>query len=287
MQNIKWHEKLNPSIGVMWHGVCAKDLIEPNRYLYDHELVFFNAGSSRVVTPKRTFHCVKGDLIIIPPGMMHLSQCLTDNVERYCVHFDFESGHPKQNPPYVFVGKRKFISDNAKPAPKWLPMEFPFFRRFGDSRKPLELLKEMFHIHPPEDAAGALKRKALLINLLALSLEEDEQPLHLSPSGKSMRTVLKVKGHIDQHYAEDIVVDELARLFKTTTSHLCRIFRENLGVTPARYLRRVRLEEARRQITETSLSIAEISYAVGFNDPNYFARAFRAEYGIQPSKYTD
>lgn len=58
-----------------------------------------------------------------------------------------------------------------------------------------------------------------------------------------------------------------------------------LGTTPATYLRRLRLERARALIREGGRSMTDISYAVGFNDPHYFSKTFRKEFGITPSRF--
>ena len=283
-KELEWCERINPSIGLMWNGFCPKDMIEANRYLYDHELIFFNSGTSRIVTEKNSWHCVKGDIIIIPPNMMHWSQCLTDKVERYCVHFDFKSGLPRTTPPYVFVGREKFIPAQSKPAPNWIPLEFPFFRRLKDSDSTMELIKALFNIKE-NSSSKVLKKKALFLELLSLLIKETDDAASGEVVTKSMRTVLRVKGFIDNNYKKEIQVNDLSDAFQLTTSHLCRSFRENLGVTPTKYIRKLRIHEAERLICETNLSIAEISYAVGFNDPNYFARVFRERYGFAPSNH--
>jgi len=58
-----------------------------------------------------------------------------------------------------------------------------------------------------------------------------------------------------------------------------------LGTTPATYLRRLRLERAQALIREGGRSMTDISYAVGFNDPHYFSKIFKKEFGITPSEF--
>lgn len=60
-----------------------------------------------------------------------------------------------------------------------------------------------------------------------------------------------------------------------------------LGTTPAIFLRRLRMERAQELIREGSRTMAEISYAVGFNDPHYFSKIFKKEFGMTPTEFRD
>ena len=58
-----------------------------------------------------------------------------------------------------------------------------------------------------------------------------------------------------------------------------------LGTTPATFLRHLRLERAKTLISEGGRTMAEISYATGFNDPHYFSKIFKKEYGVTPTEF--
>ncbi|ONM48200.1 AraC family transcriptional regulator [Nocardia donostiensis] len=58
-----------------------------------------------------------------------------------------------------------------------------------------------------------------------------------------------------------------------------------VGESPAAYLRRLRLDEARRLLSETTSSITDIAYSAGFNDVSTFTRAFRRVHGITPREW--
>ena len=60
-----------------------------------------------------------------------------------------------------------------------------------------------------------------------------------------------------------------------------------LETTPAIFLRRLRLERAKALIREGGRTMAGISYAVGFNDPHYFSKIFKQEFGMTPTEYRD
>jgi AraC family carnitine catabolism transcriptional activator len=64
--------------------------------------------------------------------------------------------------------------------------------------------------------------------------------------------------------------------------HMERLFREHTGVTPVRYYMDVRLDRARGMITQTEMSVLQVSVACGFASPEYFARVYRRRFGLTP-----
>ena len=58
-----------------------------------------------------------------------------------------------------------------------------------------------------------------------------------------------------------------------------------LDTTPAIYLRHLRLDQAKALIREGGRTMAEISYTAGFNDPHYFSKIFKQEFGQTPTGY--
>lgn len=85
-----------------------------------------------------------------------------------------------------------------------------------------------------------------------------------------------------RHVETPLSVDALAEKLGLTRKALEQAFRESGGPAPARLYRRIRLNEARRLVLETSQSIAEIAGRCGYADPAAMTRAFRAEFGTTP-----
>lgn len=67
--------------------------------------------------------------------------------------------------------------------------------------------------------------------------------------------------------------------------HFLRVFRKVTGVSPHQFLLRMRLHAAARRLRQSSESVTEIAYSVGFEDLSNFVRTFRAEFGTPPSRY--
>ncbi len=78
---------------------------------------------------------------------------------------------------------------------------------------------------------------------------------------------------------------QLSRAVHLSTSQLYRKFSALTGEPPNAFIRKIRLHRAMELLKTTGLTISEIAYDVGFNDPNYFSRAFSKEFGKTPSEY--
>jgi AraC-type DNA-binding domain-containing proteins len=83
-------------------------------------------------------------------------------------------------------------------------------------------------------------------------------------------------------YMEPISVDEAASECALSKSYFCHAFKKATGKTLLEYLHTLRLIEAERMLAETDQPIHAIANAVGFEDPAYFGRVFRAMRGVSP-----
>lgn len=87
------------------------------------------------------------------------------------------------------------------------------------------------------------------------------------------------------HYPQRIDLAELAAACGMSPSRLSHRFREQMGVAPMRYLERLRIDRAREQLAMSGRSITEIAAAVGFADPDWFARVFKRRTGAAPRAF--
>lgn len=90
---------------------------------------------------------------------------------------------------------------------------------------------------------------------------------------------------MEQHFSEDITLEQLAELTGVSLQHFCRIFRAQTGMRPMEYLARRRVSEAKRLLGSTGKSVAEIAEMTGYRDPTYFGAVFRRYEGTTPTEY--
>ena len=84
----------------------------------------------------------------------------------------------------------------------------------------------------------------------------------------------------------DFSVDQLAREVGMSRVHLYKKLTSLTGKSPIEFIRVIRLRRAALLLEKSQLSVAEIAYQVGFNNPKYFTRYFKEEYKILPSEYS-
>lgn len=108
---------------------------------------------------------------------------------------------------------------------------------------------------------------------------EDASPLRRS---EQIKAVLE---YIEQNYRSAISLDTLASIAGLSPKYFCQVFREVTHRTPLDYVIFYRIEQSCILLTESDLSVSEISRQCGFNDSGYFTKQFRQMTGTTPLKY--
>ncbi|MFJ4782398.1 GlxA family transcriptional regulator [Streptomyces sp. NPDC088794] len=95
----------------------------------------------------------------------------------------------------------------------------------------------------------------------------------------------EVQQWITEHPGDDLSVEALATRASLSPRHFARAFQTETGMTPGRYVERVRLEHARRLLEDTADGIEEVSRACGYGTPEAMRRAFVRSLGTAPAEY--
>lgn len=119
-----------------------------------------------------------------------------------------------------------------------------------------------------------------MLTELAMAVNENKKKAAgLSPA------VLQVIEHIELNYSQNITTESLCRLTGYSSSRLSTLFKAETGKTVTEYIAFIRCEKAKELLTETQLSIQNISSYVGYSDNNYFVKVFKKQYQTTPSAY--
>ena len=134
---------------------------------------------------------------------------------------------------------------------------------------------------PSQVNPGLLRLKVmeLLYNVMDCSKNIFRQMLQL-------RQPVKTDIHrvVEENYTSPISLDELAYLSGRSLSSFKREFQNIYGEPPARWIREKRLSKAQQMLRSSSLSVADVAYSLGFENPTHFSRIFKQQYGYAPSQ---
>ena len=97
--------------------------------------------------------------------------------------------------------------------------------------------------------------------------------------------VQRMQDYIEENQTEEISLSDLARVSLFSPWYSYRLFREQLGLTPAEYIRKYRLTQAAKQLRSGGAKVIDAAYRAGFSNADTFTRAFYREFGLNPSDY--
>lgn len=103
--------------------------------------------------------------------------------------------------------------------------------------------------------------------------------------GRAPRWLVEARDLIHAHFAEPLSVSKIADTVGVHSVHLARTFRKHYRASIGEYVRMLRIESARRDISSTDLSVAEIALKAGFYDQGHLSRVFKRLTGLTPGEY--
>ncbi|HXL04135.1 MAG: AraC family transcriptional regulator [Firmicutes bacterium] len=255
---------------VEWQPQCVI-----GNHAHDYWQVFYViSGATELLFDMDKRFFLKGhDLVLVEPGVFHefrQSQGLTCRL--FDVKFNF-SAPPEVLP--VFKESSGVIRD-----------------RYGLSNAISRILEEVAAERSGWEAEVMLSFMSFVIKVFRISAER--QPESMNDRSDEMlkffdpelqEIAQKTKRYIDTHYAEDLNREKIAGHVFVSPSYLSRIFQVCTGYSLIDYLTKVRIDQAKKLLHETQISVTEVSRQVGYKSPQYFSRVFKKREGIPPIEY--
>lgn len=94
-----------------------------------------------------------------------------------------------------------------------------------------------------------------------------------------------VLDYVILHPSEEYSPQRLADMAELSKQRFSALFKEQVGKSPMEYIKDLKLTTAARRLLVSNVSISDIAYSIGYNDPNYFIREFKAAFGYTPRQY--
>ena len=131
------------------------------------------------------------------------------------------------------------------------------------------------------------RREALLnhlLNAMLCTVLDNAVKLKISDEAYSP-SVLRAMTMVLTDVSAEVTLDKVAKECNITPSYFSALFRKEVGKTFIRWLTEIRIEQAKRQLSESEANILNICYDCGYNTPSQFIKMFKRETGYTPSEY--
>jgi two-component system response regulator YesN len=97
--------------------------------------------------------------------------------------------------------------------------------------------------------------------------------------------MLQIKQYIREHSNKDISLEMISETVRLSPFYVSKMFKEQFGTNYIDFLTDCRMEKAKDLLADPQMSLKEITYNIGYNDPNYFSRVFKKMTGFSPTEY--
>lgn len=122
-----------------------------------------------------------------------------------------------------------------------------------------------------------------LLELFALMQREITQTIN--SEGKNWKSVARAIQHMNAYCDSNLGLEDYASMCCMSKFHFIRVFKEVTGTTPLEYRSRIRCEHAKELLTNSYLTVSEISETLGYSSPAYFSTVFKTAEGVTPKEY--
>ncbi len=236
-----------------------------------YELVIFLAGDIRYLCEAETVRPEPGDIILIPPGRLHMSMLEGDET-LYRRHVFYL--YPDAFAAYGGDALTDFLR-TAEGVRLALP---------PDARE--ELFGVLDRLDAALTAEAGSRERALAVGLAmqAFYLIGSAHAKTQAEGEGLPEAVVKIRRYLDAHFTEIGSVAEAAEQLYYSREYVARLFRQCFNTTVSDYIRTRRVAYSRSLIAE-GVPLSEACFRAGFGNLSTFIRAFRAVTGMTPSQY--
>jgi AraC-like DNA-binding protein len=248
------------------HIVTAPDYLIDRSSVPGTELIFAARGHGWIRTEGREFHVSPGDIAWLTTRHDHAHWPDPDDPwEVYWLRFDSSLEEPLERALGAVENPVFRVPEPAEPA--------QMFIRLFDELEHLTL------------ASAATISGILGLIIDALVRSRTDQLWANSSTNRFSDLLSRLHFKVLRSYNQRWNAQRMAQELAISTPHLYRVFSSALGMSPNRWLRSIRIQQARRRLVESNDSIGEIAGQVGYSDQFHFSKDFRALTGLPPREY--
>lgn len=256
------------------HFKCENKSDSPVRIVKDYEFDLCVGCNREMWLDGQYYRIEKGCFVIRRPGQSVHTKGVYDC---YMLTLDFSF----RSLPYIYSRNTSTHIQKPFDSEIWeiLPSVFKP-EHYGDY---IRIFKSLFSIN--EMNINDDPKTPMLINRLLHLLLSDSFSLLASADNTPQTPIDEVSIYIKNHFMEEINLDLLSSVVNLNKNYIVRQFKKSFGVSPISYLINIRMNHAKKLLTETDLPIKIIAYNCGYNDPAFFNSYFKKIYSVTPVEY--
>lgn len=243
------------------------------------ELVYIDKGSVAICRDNEEIVLQQGEVVFHRPNEFHSIRSLDSAPNFFVISFASSSpamAHFERYRAPLERRQKTFLSSIIKEAEETyvIPKNDPDLRRL--------------HRRPNAPLGGEQLIKSYLEQLLIAllrSMESSDAPELPHWATEEQPLVAALKDYLTSRAEETVRVEDVCRAFGYSKSFLSRLFREHTGETLAAFATAKKLERAKELLRQDGLNVSQVSARLSFESPQYFARAFKRQYGMTPTEF--
>ena len=159
----------------------------------------------------------------------------------------------------------------------------PPVRRIGVQSRLVAQFRALLRLHrAPYDRRRILALQGCALDILGMVAAT---PASIAGQPDETVAVLRAAEQMEESLGEPFDLDRWARQAGYSRWHFGRVFKAVVGEPPLAYFNRRRMEQARTLLAAAGLSVGDVARSLGFSDPYYFSRFFKARAGLAPSAF--
>ena len=256
-----------------------KQVVSPFTRIY-----MVDKGEAKIHLPNKTITLTPGSLYIVPAYCMHNYEC-NDYFALIYIHlYEEDVAHPSVGENYTFQNQIP-LTDVDEMLVKHLLRINPnkYLRTYNPKHYDnFSVFMDNLTVSKNDTLANQIETGGILQILMSHFLK-----YAILKNDFLDGRIAKILLYIRTNLEKPIEVSELAKLACVTPEHLARLFTEEVGESPIRYIQKKKIQRAQLLLTIKNTPVKDAAYAVGFNDVSYFNRVFKKLIGCTPKEYKE
>ena len=256
--------------------------VDSNTTYHSHdfvEIAYVAEGTGDHVVNGVVYHISKGDIFLINYDIRHEFVVTDEPLVVYnCIFTPAYFNEALSESRNFFDVSDHFLFSNLYTN---LPTEYIFVSAHGsENNHILNIYERMLHEFTEKQIGYRDIMRGYVIELLVIICR-----LKLNVGSDKTQKLLEILEHINSHYKENILIEELALINGYSVSHFRRLFKDLTGKTVSCYIQTLRVEEACKLLKNHALSVEQVAREVGYSDMKHFYAVFKRISGKRPKDF--